>query len=634
MISALRKKSVGVVVKSLLILLIISFGAWGIQDWLSPAISGNAIATVGVDEIGAVEVKQRVYQEIARLRPLLGNQFTQAQALNFGIIDGIINEQVDDTLISQGAASLGVSISDKLVSEDIRSQASFKGLAGNFDRELFNQILLSNGLNEANYVKIVRSSLTNKQYTESFLSGTRAPLVMVDAVYRYRNEERIVEIALINDETFVDVGEPNVSQIQAFHKAKAKQFTAPEYRKFSFLSIKAIDLVDEIDVTVEDIQNAYDSRLDEFVSEETRHIWQIVVSDEKKAKKAQLELLSGRDFAIVAKEIAGLDRETLDLGVVNKNDLLPELADQAFSLMKGAVSAPVKSKLGWHLLKVTNIEAGGIKALSEVSNILKKDIAKEKAVDSLYNLSRNLEDELGGGASIEEAASKINFKVTNVAAMDQAGKNLTGKTIEGIPESQVFLQTTFTTEEGEDSQLTEFGQEGFFVVRVDNVIQPTIRPIDTVRTQIIEAWKAEQRGIKSKELAAKMVVDINTGKTLFDVASTFTIVPSTSKAFKRDDRGGVSGLSAKLVEKVFLLKPVEATKGKTSEGYQVVVLKKIIEANPSADKTGVDDVRNTLTFALKADVKAQLTSVLRQKTNVDINRPLINQLFSGEQQTQ
>ena len=57
MISALRKRSGGIVVKSLLILLMISFGAWGIQDWLSPAISGNTIATVGEDEIGTVEFK-------------------------------------------------------------------------------------------------------------------------------------------------------------------------------------------------------------------------------------------------------------------------------------------------------------------------------------------------------------------------------------------------------------------------------------------------------------------------------------------------------------------------------------------------------------------------------------------------
>ena len=631
MLSALRKRSGGIVVKSLLILLIISFGAWGIQDWLSPAISGNAVATVGDDEIGTVEVDRRVRQEVARLRQMFGNQFSQEQALKFGIIDGIINEQVNQSLIRQGASALGVTISDKLISDDIRSQSDFKGIAGNFDRERFNQVLTSNGLTEQRYVNIVRSSLTNQQYTDSFQSGARAPKIMVDAVYRHRNEKRVVEIALIKDKTFVDVGEPDTSKIEAFHKTNAKQFTAPEYRKFTFLQLEAIDLVDEIEVSEEDIQDSYEARLDEFVTVEKRHVLQMVLSDEEQAKKAQTELLTGREFAIVAKEVADLDEATLDLGVVTKNDLLPALADPAFALMQGVASTPIKSALGWHLLKVTKIEAGGTKKITEVRDVLKNDIAKERAVDSLYNLSRTLEDELGGGASIEEAASNMNFKIASVVAMDQAGKDLAGKAVTGIPAGRAFIQTTFTTEEGEDSQLTESGPEGFFVVRIDGVTAPALRPINTVRAQVIDAWKAKQRSEKSKQQAAKMAADLNNGKALSDIVGSYSLTSTVSKAFKRNDNGTDSGLSPELVKKVFNLEKTKATEGKAAAGHQVVVLASVTKANPSADKVGVDAVRDALSQSLKDDVTAQLTTALRQEIGVDINRPLLNKMYNGEQ---
>ena len=631
MLSALRKRSGGIVVKSLLILLIISFGAWGIQDWLSPAISGNAVATVGDDEIGTVEVDRRVRQEVARLRQMFGNQFSQEQALKFGIIDGIINEQVNQSLIRQGASALGVTISDKLISDDIRSQSDFKGIAGNFDRERFNQVLTSNGLTEQRYVNIVRSSLTNQQYTDSFQSGARAPKIMVDAVYRHRNEKRVVEIALIKDKTFVDVGEPDTSKIEAFHKTNAKQFTAPEYRKFTFLQLEANDLVDEIEVSEEDIQDSYEARLDEFVTVEKRHVLQMVLSDEEQAKKAQTELLTGREFAIVAKEVADLDEATLDLGVVTKNDLLPALADPAFALMQGVASTPIKSALGWHLLKVTKIEAGGTKKITEVRDVLKNDIAKERAVDSLYNLSRTLEDELGGGASIEEAASNMNFKIASVVAMDQAGKDLAGKAVTGIPAGRAFIQTTFTTEEGEDSQLTESGPEGFFVVRIDGVTAPALRPINTVRAQVIDAWKAKQRSEKSKQQAAKMAADLNNGKALSDIVGSYSLTSTVSKPFKRNDNGTDSGLSPELVKKVFDLEKTKATEGKAATGHQVVVLASVTKANPSADKVGVDAVRDALSQSLKDDVTAQLTTALRQEIGVDINRPLLNKMYNGEQ---
>ena len=631
MLSALRKRSGGIVVKSLLILLIISFGAWGIQDWLSPAISGNAVATVGDDEIGTVEVDRRVRQEVARLRQMFGNQFSQEQALKFGIIDGIINEQVNQSLIRQGASALGVTISDKLISDDIRSQSDFKGIAGNFDRERFNQVLTSNGLTEQRYVNIVRSSLTNQQYTDSFQSGARAPKIMVDAIYRHRNEKRVVEIALIKDKTFVDVGEPDTSKIEAFHKTNAKQFTAPEYRKFTFLQLEANDLVDEIEVSEEDIQDSYEARLDEFVTVEKRHVLQMVLSDEEQAKKAQTELLTGREFAIVAKEVADLDEATLDLGVVTKNDLLPALADPAFALMQGVASTPIKSALGWHLLKVTKIEAGGTKKITEVRDVLKNDIAKERAVDSLYNLSRTLEDELGGGASIEEAASNMNFKIASVVAMDQAGKDLAGKAVTGIPAGRAFIQTTFTTEEGEDSQLTESGPEGFFVVRIDGVTAPALRPINTVRAQVIDAWKAKQRSEKSKQQAAKMAADLNNGKALSDIVGSYSLTSTVSKPFKRNDNGTDSGLSPELVKKVFDLEKTKATEGKAAAGHQVVVLASVTKANPSADKVGVDAVRDALSQSLKDDVTAQLTTALRQEIGVDINRPLLNKMYNGEQ---
>ena len=631
MLSALRKRSGGIVVKSLLILLIISFGAWGIQDWLSPAISGNAVATVGDDEIGTVEVDRRVRQEVARLRQMFGNQFSQEQALKFGIIDGIINEQVNQSLIRQGASALGVTISDKLISDDIRSQSDFKGIAGNFDRERFNQVLTSNGLTEQRYVDIVRSSLTNQQYTDSFQSGARAPKIMVDAVYRHRNEKRVVEIALIKDKTFVDVGEPDTSKIEAFHKTNAKQFTAPEYRKFTFLQLEANDLVDEIEVSEEDILVSYEARLDEFVTVEKRHVLQMVLSDEEQAKKAQTELLTGREFAIVAKEVADLDEATLDLGVVTKNDLLPALADPAFALMQGVASKPIKSALGWHLLKITKIEAGGTKKITEVRDVLKNDIAKERAVDSLYNLSRTLEDELGGGASIEEAASNMNFKIASVVAMDQAGKDLAGKAVTGIPAGRAFIQTTFTTEEGEDSQLTESGPEGFFVVRIDGVTAPALRPINTVRAQVIDAWKAKQRSEKSKQQAAKMAADLNNGKALSDIVGSYSLTSTVSKPFKRNDNGTDSGLSPELVKKVFDLEKTKATEGKAAAGHQVVVLASVTKANPSADKVGVDAVRDALSQSLKDDVTAQLTTALRQEIGVDINRPLLNKMYNGEQ---
>lgn len=633
MLSALRKRSGGIVVKSLLILLIISFGAWGIQDWLSPALSGNAVVTVGDEEIGPYEINRQVNQEMNRLRPLFGDQFTLQQAMGFGIVDGVINDQVDQALIRQGAVSLGVTISDTMISQDIRNQPGFKGLAGNFDRTQFNQILASNGLTENDYITMVRHSLAAQQYAGSFQSGTRAPKVMVDAIYKFRNEKRVVDVALVMNETFVDVGTPTDAEVEAFHKNNAGPFTAPQYRKFSFLRLEADDLASEIAVADDEIETAYDARKDEFVTQEQRHILQMVLLNEEMAKTAHKQLLEGRDFAVVAKEVAGLDEAVLDLGVISKEDLLPELSEPAFAILQGSVTEPVKSSLGWHLLKAVTVEPGGTKTLDEVREQLSKEIAKEKAVDGLFDLSNRLEDELGGGATLEEAAKNLNLKVVSIAAMDPSGKDLAGNPVAGIPASRTFMQTVFTTEAGQESQLTESGPEGFFLVRVDSVTAPTLRPLDTVRTQVIEAWKADKRKTKAKELAENLVAELNGGKTLADVASASGLTVDVSKPFTRDDQGTVSGLNEDLVKQVFELERGKAAFGESAQGYQVVVLKSVNPADMVAGKKDIDGLRDTLTDALKADVTTQLTTALRDEVGVEVNRALVNQMFSPDSQS-
>ncbi len=627
MISALRKRSGGIVVKSLLVLLIISFGAWGIQDWLNPAISGNSVATIGEEEVSTHEVRRRVNQEVNRMRRLFGDQFTVEQAISFGIVDGIVNEQVNEALINQGAAKLGVTISDSLVSQDIRSQDGFKGLAGNFDRLRFNQVLASNGLTETDYINTVRRSLSGLQYAESFQSGTRTPKVLLDTIYKYRNEKRTVQLAQIDDSRFTNISEPDVSQVEAFHKDNAETFTAPEYRKVTMLSIDANDLADETLVTEDDIQEYYDTHLDTFVTIERRNLLQIVMNDEETAKAAHKQIMDGRDFAVVAKEVAGLEPEALDLGMVTQTDLLPELADSAFSLMQGVASEPVKSALGWHLLKVTNIIPGGTKALDEVREQVKIDVAREKAVDSLYELSNALEDELGGGATIEDAARAMNLKSVSIESIDSTGQDNAGTPVAGVPAAPSFLQTVFATEEGQDSPLTESGQEGFFVVRVDQITPPTLRPLDSIREQVIAAWKANQQSEQAKALAEKLTAEINAGGDLTAIAAANGITFSETAPITRGDQGAESGMSPALIADVFTLNENAGANGRAENGYQIAVLKQISPANAIADKQALDTLKSALTAALQTDVTQQLVLALREDIGVDINRTMINQMF-------
>ena len=58
-------------------------------------------------------------------------------------------------------------------------------------------------------------------------------------------------------------------------------------------------------------------------------------------------------------------------------------------------------------------------------------------------------------------------------------------------------------------------------------------------------------------------------------------------------------------------------------------LKKIIAANPAADKAGLDEVSNQIGQSLDSDILVQLAGALRHQFGTDINRKALNNLFSG-----
>jgi peptidyl-prolyl cis-trans isomerase C len=81
----------------------------------------------------------------------------------------------------------------------------------------------------------------------------------------------------------------------------------------------------------------------------------ILVEKEEEAKAAAERIKKGEDFAKLAAELSkdpGSGKEGGDLGWFEKDRMVPEFAEAAFKLDKGAVSEIVKTQFGFHIIKV------------------------------------------------------------------------------------------------------------------------------------------------------------------------------------------------------------------------------------------------------------------------------------------
>lgn len=613
--------------KSLLILLASSFVIWGAGDFASSGSRGNAVATVGDQDISGPSVINAFNREMRQFR----GSITAEQARQFGVLDQVLNALIDESLYDAEAADLGVRVSNAAVVKEIHTEGAFRDtLTKKFDRNQFQQVLSQNGLSEQQYVESLRRTSARQQVLGGF-GAAAAPKSIVDRLHKWRQERRVADVLSIPIDITSDVGAPDDAALSAIHKIRESQFTAPEYRKAVVIHLKADDLKAEIDVSDDDLKESYDQRQNEFTVSERRKVLQMVLPDVDKAKAAGTKLAEGSAFEDVAKTIAGQDNSSIDLGAISKADLPDDLAEAVFKLNKGETSGPITGPFGVHIFRVTNILTGSVKGFDEVRSELKDQIAADRAINALYKLANTLDDALGGGASLEESARQLNVKLTRFAALDQQGGGVDSKIITGLPTDDKFLKVLFETAEGEDSQLNETGDGEYFVLRVDRVIPSTVRPLDTVRDHVAAVWRSEQQAKRAKDTAQGILDALKEGKSLAALAIPHGLTVKTSQPFKRNGAGADASLPSGLIADLFERMTGESALGQTATGYSVAVLTsvKIVEHDSRKDKTALDATRNGVLRGITSDIVIQYNNALRSRHSVEINQRVMDSLFTA-----
>jgi len=630
MLDYIRQRTGSILIKALLGLLILSFGAWGIGDMIQGRVSVVKVATVGNVEITPDQLNQQFQRELERLRPLFGGRLDRDQARAMGLVDGVLKNMIERTLFDLAAKDLGVLIGDDLVSTEITSTPAFRNSFGKFDRSVFDQTLRNSGLSENAFIEMVRSDIRRGQLLQGFQQGGTVPAAILDPLFRRDAERRVAETLFIANDKMTDIETAGEDELIAYHEKNASRFTAPEYRALSVLTLLADDLAREIAVPDERLAEAYEERREEFSRPERRRVQQMVLLDESTAKDALGKLTEGRPFIEVAKDAASMDPEAVELGMLGRDELaqlFPELVETVFSSPPNVAGGPVQSPLGWHLVNITEIEAAKVRSLDEVRDELRQEIAKELAIDDLFKLSNKLEDRLGGGSTLEEAGSSLNLILTKVQAIDATGRDPQGKPVNSLPSDPKILNVAFETPENQESPTTEIGNDGYFVVRVDQITAPAVRPLAVVRGEVAQAWKDKRGAEIARKTADGILERLRGGADFTALAGGLGIAVKTTVPIDRAGNGAEGDLPRPLITALFGLRPDESALAEGARGTYVARLKEVRPANPSADKDALDALRQQLTQAMRSDLMVQYAGALRERYAVTTDKRAAEQLF-------
>ena len=635
MLETMRTKAASWVVKILFVFLILSFGAWGIGDMFRRVATPETwIAKVGGEKIVPQQLNVQYRRDMAQLRRVLGQDLDPDQARELGVMEQSLNKLVDSQLLALEAERLGILVSDDEIRARIAQEPAFRNQLGQFDPRVFDMVLNSNGLTEATYIASLRDDIVRSRITGANASGVAAPTLLTNAIYAYRNEKRVADFVRIPREGAGEVPAPDDAALADFHQKHPDQFSAPERRDLTIAYVDPDDLAADIKPTEDRIEEAFDRVKAQLTRPEKRKLVQLVARDEATARQAYDAVKAGTSFADAARDITKQGAGTLDLGTVTRSDLTPEIANAAFGLAENAISEPVRSPLGWHVVKVEKIEPGSTPTLADVHDDMAREAAKEMAADEAVKVTNRLEDKLAGGADLETAAQAVNAKVIKVSGLDAEGGTLSGKLPEALAKDPHFLQLALNSSQGSQSSLTDSPDGGSYAVRVDKVTPRTLRPLAEVRKEVADAWRHDKLDELARKKAEALLEKVRAGTPLKQAAAAMGLKPETSPPFTRIAFGAKSGLPEGLAAAMFKVKQNGADMAPNEDGYAVGQLTGIQPADPASDRTGTAEISQELRGSIAGDVVAEFTAALRERFRVEINtKALADAMEGGEGQS-
>lgn len=625
MLNKIRSYAGSLPVRILFILLVVSFVLWGIGDVFTPGrLRQDWIVRVGNVTVSPDQFAQTLDRAVRGVGEAMGTPLDRTQARALGLVDAVLNQTVSQALLDQAAADLGLTADDALVRAQITSDRRFRTTTGEFDAELFRRTLAANGLSEAGYVALLRGDIVRSQLVTSIGGLPGPPHRLADLIGRFEGERRIAAYVPIAESATAAPAAADDAALQAYHQSNAAQFTAAEARSVSVIAIRSDDLAQGLAIGEDELRAAYDEQAADFVVPERRSFRQLVLTDRDAAQRAHDRLIQGAPLASVAAEFAGGAGGEPAAIEVARTDLPAPLADALFALAPGKIAGPVESALGWHVLVLDAVTPEQRTPFEQARARLTTELARERAADAVVALSDRLDDVLGRGASFEQAAGELGLAVRSIEALGVDGRDRDGKPVEDLLPN--LAETAFATPAGGQSLVTEAGDQGYFVVRVDRITPAALRPFETVRAEVADAWRRDEIARLTRERAERLAAAARGGRSLADVAREAGLELKRSAALSRRDDGGEPGLSPELVTALFAAKPGEVLVVATPGGQTVAAVERIEEA-AAPDPAAAADIRRRLSAAIGGDILVQYLAALRQRHAVEINQDALARLF-------
>ncbi len=631
MLDLMRKHAGSWMIKFVLGAIIVVFAFWGVGTFNARRLT--TVATVD-DTIITFESYRDAYSRLLeQIRQRFGDNLDENLLKAMNLKQQAIEQLVNERLLTNEAQRLGLEVTDEELARAIRGVEVFQGKSG-FDYDRYRRVLSANRLTPENFEIEQRQAILLGKLRAIVSDTVKVADIEARQWFDFINTKIALDFVRFDPDQFPQAT-VSEQEIQAYYDAHKDDYRTSPMRRVRYLFFDPASFAGQAVVSDEDVAEYYESNTAEFHQEESieaRHVLigtaetdspEAVEAARSKALEVEKLAREGKDFAELARTYSTDPSASSNggfLGRFNRRRMVAPFSDKAFSMKAGEISDPVKTRFGWHIIKVEKAYPATTKPLEQVSASIRAKLLSHKTKVLAAEAAEAAWDAAYDRNDLEAVAADLKLTLNTTALFGRSGP-----TEAAIADKAKFAAAAFAAPINDISDVEEMS-DGYYILQVVQEQPATTPALADIQDAVTADALREKRSQEARQAAETLLAAARGGEDLAALAKARNLTVDSTGLFGRQEPIPKIGASGEISEAAFGLStgaPWPERVLKADKHWYVVRLTQRQAPEQSGFAAQKDRIASQLLRQKKAEAFDALLARLRQGSDIDIKQDML-----------
>ncbi len=557
LLSLMRRHAKSYLIKFLIAIIAIVFIFYFGYSFRSE--KGAKVAVVNGELISGVEYRKAYGDMLEALQRQYGKMWNDSLIELFDLKNRALQGLIDEKLLSQEARRIGLGVTENEIRSEIMSYPAFQ-FQGRFDERGYRAVLNQNRMSPEDFETTIAQVLLKdkvSQFLTAFLPVTDQE---VREYHTFQNEQTRIRFLTVSPDSFRDKVRIEPEDLKSFFSSRREKYRVPEKLRVAYIEVNPDRFLDRVEVAGEEIRAYYQEHLDRYRVKKkvkARHILFRLAEDAPETevepvRERALEVLekakAGEDFAELARRHSEgpTQDEGGDLGYFSTGEMVEPFEQAAFGMQPGEISDLVRTRFGFHIIRVEDVREPRTRPLDEVRSEIRETLERVAAADLAHEKALSLIDQMPYDVDLTVYAEEQDMEARKTPLFSR------DEEVPGLGGDDRLKEVIFSLESGSVSDVIEHAGR-FYLFQVVEKEPSRLPELDAVTSEVRKDAVLERARGKAREAAEDLLKRLRGGEDWEALAESEGLESKRSDFFKRGDPIEGVGNVPELQEAAFAL---------------------------------------------------------------------------------